>query len=233
MNHTISHTLIKELPEAERPRERLQAHGEGALSNVELIAIALGSGSKGRNALSLAQHLLAEFDGLAGVARASILQLCRVPGIGPAKAAQIKAALELGRRLVATGDAARPRISCPEDAAGRFLAQMSMLTQEELHVMLLDTKNQVLRTLTVYVGNVNTSMIRVAEVFREAIKDNAVSIIVAHNHPSGDPTPSPEDISVTREILRAGQMLDIDVLDHLVIGKNRYVSMKACHLGFD
>lgn len=233
MSNTPYHTLIKELPEAERPRERLQLHGEGALSNAELVAIALGSGSRGQNALSLGQQLLAEFSGLSGVARASIAQLCSVSGVGPAKAAQIKAALELGRRLVATGAAGQSRITCPDDAAARFVADMSTLPQEELHVMLLDTKNQVLRVHTVYVGNVNTSMIRVGEVFREAIKDNAVSIIVAHNHPSGDPTPSPEDVSVTREILRAGQMLDIDVLDHLVIGKNRYISMKACHLGFD
>ncbi len=232
MANTTSHAL-RELPADERPRERLIAYGEAALSNIELIAVALRTGSRGENVISLAQRLLGEFHGLAGVATASVSELCRVAGIGPAKAAQIKAALELGRRLVATGGESRPRISSPYEAADRFLAEMGNSPQEELRVMLLDTKNQVLRTPTVYIGNVNTSVVRPAEVFREAIRDTATSVIIAHNHPSGDPTPSPEDVAVTREIVRAGEILGIRVLDHLVIGKGRFTSLRERGLGFD
>jgi len=220
-----THHSLRELPEVERPRERLRAYGESALSNTELIAIALGTGSRGENVVSLAQRLLGTFHGLTGLAAASIAQLCQVSGVGPAKAAQLKAALELGRRLVASGGDSGPRISNPAEAATRFLAEMATAPQEELRVMLLDTKNHVLRTHTVYVGNVNTSMIRPAEVFREPIKDNATSVILAHNHPSGDPTPSAEDLEVTRELVRLGKNLGIKVLDHLIIGKQRYVSL--------
>ncbi len=227
-----THHTLRELPEDERPRERLRTHGEAALSNTELIAIALQTGSQGENVVSLAQRLLATFHGLAGLASASVGQLCQVPGIGPAKAAQIKAALELGRRLVASGGDARPRISSPAEAATRFLAEMSTAAQEELRVMLLDTKNQVLRTHTVYLGTVNTSMVRPAEVFREPIKDNATSVIIAHNHPSGDPCPSAEDLEVTRELIRLGKTLGIKVLDHLIIGRQRYVSLQEYGLEF-
>lgn len=228
----MTHHILKDLPEAERPRERLESLGAGALANAELIAIALRTGGRGQNALVLAQSLLARFHGLGGVARASVRELCQVPGIGPAKAAQLQAALELGRRLVATGGDLRPRVSSAADAAPYFLAEMGDAPQEELHVMLLDNKNQVLRTCRVYVGNVNSAIVRVSEVFREAIRDGAKSVIVAHNHPSGDPSPSPEDVAVTREIVQGGRLLDIDVLDHLVVGRDRYVSLRERGLGF-
>ncbi|HUV95224.1 MAG TPA: DNA repair protein RadC [Anaerolineae bacterium] len=226
------HTLIKEMPEGERPRERLELYGEAALSNAELIAIALRTGSRTENAVGLAQRLLTAFQGLAGLAQASVRELCEVSGIGPAKAAQLKAALELGRRLILSSGDSRPQITCPADAANLFLAAMSIEAQEQLRVMLLDSRHRVQRMSVVYVGNVNTSMIRVAEVFRQAIKDNSSAIVVAHNHPSGDPTPSPEDVRVTEQMVRAGKMLDIEVLDHLIIGKQRYVSLKERGLGF-
>jgi len=226
------HTLIKEMPEGERPRERLELYGEAALSNAELIAIALRTGSRTENAVGLAQRLLTTFQGLAGLAQASVRELCEVSGIGPAKAAQLKAALELGRRLILSSGDSRPQITCPADAANLFLAAMSTEAQEQLRVMLLDSRHRVQRMSVVYVGNVNTSMIRVAEVFRQAIKDNSSAIVVAHNHPSGDPTPSPEDVRVTEQMVRAGKMLDIEVLDHLIIGKQRYVSLKERGLGF-
>ena len=226
------HTLIKEMPEGERPRERLELYGEAALSNAELIAIALRTGSRTENALGLAQRLLTAFRGLGGLAQASVRELCEVSGIGPAKAAQLKAALELGRRLILSSGDSRPRITCPADAANLFLAAMSTEAQEQLRVMLLDSRHRVQRMSVVYVGNVNTSMIRVAEVFRQAVKDNSAAIVVAHNHPSGDPTPSPEDVRVTEQMVRAGEMLDIEVLDHLIIGKQRYVSLKERGLGF-
>jgi DNA repair protein RadC len=226
------HAVIKELPENERPRERLALYGESALSNAELIAIALRVGSRQENAVALAQRLLAAFDGLGGLARANISELCQVPGIKEAKAAQVKAALELGRRLILSSEDGRPQIRRPDDAANLFIAAMCTELQEQMRVMALDTKHRVLRTHLVYVGNVNTAVIRTAEVFREAIKENAVAIIVAHNHPSGDPTPSPEDVQITEEIVRAGNLLGIQVLDHLIIGRQQYLSLKERGLGF-
>jgi len=232
MTQVAYHTLIKEMPENERPRERLALYGAGALSTVDLMAITLRIGSKTENAVGLAQRLLKDFQNLAGLTRASVRELCEVPGIGPAKAAQIQAALELGRRMILSSGDARPQITGPEDAANLMMAAMSTETQEQLRVMLLDSKHRLLRTVQVYVGNVNASMVRVSEVFQHAIKDNAAAIIVAHNHPSGDPTPSTEDIRVTEVLVRASKLLDIELLDHLVIGHQKYVSLKDRGLGF-
>lgn len=225
-------TLIKEMPVNERPRERLEFYGAGALSNAELLAIALRTGSQRENAVGLAQQLISRFRGLEGLVRASVQELCEVSGVGPAKATQIKAALELGRRLAFSAGDARPQIKSPEDAANLLMATMSAEMQEQLRVLLLDSKHYVQRMPVVYVGNVNTAIIRVAEVFRDAIKDNAVAIIVAHNHPSGDPAPSKEDVALTADLVRAGALLGINVLDHLVIGHQRYVSLKEQGLGF-
>jgi DNA repair protein RadC len=180
----------------------------------------------------LAQNLLKAFQNLVGLDRASVQELCQVSGIGPAKAVQIKAALELGRRTLLSSGDARPQITCPEDAANLMMAVMSTEAQEQLRVMLLDSKHRVQRTVLVYVGNVNASMVRVAEVFQHAIKDNAAAIIVAHNHPSGDPTPSTEDVRMTESLVRASKLLDIELLDHLVIGHQKYVSLKDRGLGF-
>jgi DNA repair protein RadC len=153
-------------------------------------------------------------------------------GLGPAKVTQLKAALELGRRLLVESPGERPQVRSPADAANLVLSEMGLLEQEQLRVMLLDTKNRVLETKTIYVGSLNTSLIRVGELFREAVRANCASIIVLHNHPSGDPTPSPEDVAVTRQIVQAGQLLDVEVLDHLVIGRQRFVSLKERGLGF-
>ncbi len=226
------HPTIKDLPSGERPRERLVQYGAGALSSTELLAISLGSGGRGQNVLELSSSLLAQHGGLVGLARASFAELCQIKGMGPAKVAQIKAALELGRRLLLATPEARPQVRSPADAAGLLMAEMGLLEKEHLRALLLDTKNHVLGSPTIYVGSVNTSLIRVAEIFREAIKANCAGIIVAHNHPSGDPTPSPEDVAVTEQIVAAGKLLDIEVLDHLVIGHQRYVSLKERRLGF-
>jgi DNA repair protein RadC len=159
--------------------------------------------------------------------------LAQVKGISTAKTAQLKAALELGRRLLISSPDARPQITSPADAANLLMLEMGSLEQENLRTILLDTKNRVLDTRNVYQGNVNSSIIRVAEIFREAVRANATAMIVAHNHPSGDPTPSPEDVQVTRSIVEGGRLLGIEVLDHLVIGRQRYVSLRERGLGFD
>jgi len=223
---------IHELPEDMRPRERMAYVGAGALSTAELIAIILRVGGRGENAIRMAERLLSEFGGLAGMARASFEDLCNAHGIGPAKAAQIKAALELGKRVLATAPDERPQIHNPTDVANLLMLEMGYLEQEHLRTVLLDTKNSVMRIAPIYVGSLNTAVIRVGEVFRAAVRANAASIIVVHNHPSGDPTPSPEDVQVTKLIVEAGALLDINVLDHLIIGKNRFVSLKERKLGF-
>ena len=221
-----------DLPQGDRPRERLLARGPAALATAELLAIVLGTGVKDENVVRVSQRLLSTFGGLSGLAQASVGELMAARGLGPAKAAQLKAALELGRRLLVEGPEQRPQVRSPADAANLLMSEMSLLEQEHLRVMMLDTKNRVLGWPTVYVGSLNTSLIRVGELFREAIRYNCASIIVAHNHPSGDPTPSPEDVAVTRQIAEAGKLLDVDVLDHLIIGRQRFVSLKERGLGF-
>jgi DNA repair protein RadC len=223
---------IKELPSSERPRERLLHYGANALSNAELLAIILRTGIQDENAVRVGQRLLSTYDNLAGLVRASTSELIDEKGLGPAKVAQIKAALELGRRMLLESPEERPQIRSPADAANLVMSEMSFLEQEHLRVMLLDTKNRVLNTETVYIGSLNTSLIRVGELFREAIRANCAALIVLHNHPSGDPTPSPEDVAVTKQIVQAGKLLDVDVLDHLIIGRQRFVSLKERGLGF-
>lgn len=226
------HVTISKLPAAERPRERLEHFGAAALANAELLAILLRTGTTRENVLQLATRLLAQYGGLTGLARAGFAELCQERGLGTAKVTQIKAALELGRRLVVASPETRPQVRSPADAANLIMAEMSLLEQEQLRTLLLDTKNRVLSSPTLYIGSLNTNHLRVGELFREAIRANCAAIIVAHNHPSGDPTPSPEDVQITREIVAAGEMLDIGVLDHLIIGNQRYVSLKERGLGF-
>jgi DNA repair protein RadC len=223
---------ITDLHDDERPRERLRNLGPQALSNAELIAILLRVGVPGENAVQVGQRLLQIFGGIAGIHRAPFDELLRQHGMGEAKAAQIKAAIELGRRLTLESPEERPTINSPGDAAALLQYEMQALEQEHLRVMLLDRRNRVLEVVDLYRGSVSSSQIRVGEIFREAIRKNASAIIVAHNHPSGDPTPSPDDVAVTRAILQAGKMLDVDVLDHLVIGQGRWVSLKERGLGF-
>jgi DNA repair protein RadC len=230
-NSTYNPT-IKELPSSERPRERLLHYGANALSSAELLAIVLRTGTRDENVVRMAQRLLGSFGGLAGLVRASAQELIGEKGLGPAKVTQLKAALELGRRMLVQSPDERPQIRSPADAANLVMSEMGLLEQEELRVMLLDTKNRVITTEKVYRGSLNTSLIRVGELFRHAIRANCLSLIVLHNHPSGDPTPSPEDVAVTRQIVEAGKLLDIEVLDHLIIGQQRFVSLKERGLGF-
>lgn len=224
--------MIRDLPLDMRPRERMLYAGPNALSTTELLAIILRSGLPGENVLRLAERALSQFGGLPGLAQASFEELCTVRGIGDAKAVEIKAALELGRRLLAAAPQERPQVRSPTDIANLLMLEMSLLEQEHLRVVMLDTKNFVSRIHTVYAGSLNTAVVRIAEVFREPVRANCASIILVHNHPSGDPAPSPEDVRVTEMIAEAGKLLDVDVLDHLVIGRNRFVSLKERGLGF-
>lgn len=223
---------ITDLDESERPRERLANLGAQALSDAELLAILLRVGVQGANAVEVGRQMLQELGGLPGLHRAAFEEVLNLHGIGPAKAAQVKAAIELGRRMAIASPDDRPAIHSPGDAANLVLYEMGALEQEELRIMLLDTRNRVQSIVQVYRGSVNNSQVRVGELFKAAIRANAVCIIIVHNHPSGDPTPSPEDVSITRAIVQAGKMLDIDVLDHLVIGRGKWVSLKERGLGF-
>lgn len=223
---------IREMPPAERPRERLARLGASVLTDVELLAIILRVGVGGENVMRLAERLLAHSGGLSGLARASIAEIEQVHGIGQAKAVQIKAAFELGRRLLIEAPGERPQITSPAEAA-MLLGEMAHLKQEELRVLLLDTRNRVLHIETVYVGSVNASQIRISEVFQNAVTRNCPTIVVAHNHPSGDPSPSPQDVQVTSQIVEAGRLLDIEVMDHIIIGQASYVSLRERGLGFD
>lgn len=223
--------MIRDIPATERPRERLRDFGAGALSTAELLAIILRTGIKGENVLSVATRLLAQYGGLSGLARANLPELQEARGLGLAKACDLKAALELGRRLAAEHPDDRASVASPQDVLNLMGTEMSLLDQEHLRVILLDTRNRILSTSTVYAGNVNTSVIRVGEIFRDAIRHNAVALVVVHNHPSGDPTPSSEDVAVTRLIVDAGKLLNVDVLDHIVIGGGRCVSLKERRLG--
>lgn len=232
MKEQYSAYRITDLAESERPRERLAKHGPRALTNAELLAILLRVGVAGQNAVQVGQRLLQEFGGITGLHRAGFDEVCDQHGVGPAKAAQIKAALELGYRLSLESPEERPTVHSPEDAAALVRYDMSALEQEQLRVMLLDTRNRVLDIAKVYQGSLNSSQVRIGELFKSAIRRNAAAVIIIHNHPSGDPTPSPDDVAITRAIVQAGKLLDIDVLDHLVIGAGRHVSLKERGLGF-
>jgi DNA repair protein RadC len=222
---------IADMTETDRPRERLAQLGPQALSSAELLAILLRVGVPGENAVQVGHRLLNTFGGFAGLQRASFSEVCSQHGVGLAKAAQIKAAIEIGSRLMKESPERRT-IHSPADAADLVKYEMSGFEQEHLRVILLDTRNRVLEIVEVYQGSLNSSPVRVGELFKPAVRRNAAAIIVVHNHPSGDPTPSPDDVAVTRAIVQAGKLLDIDVLDHLVIGGGQCVSLKERGLGF-
>ena len=227
------HIMIDDIPEGERPRERFLQVGASGTSVRELLAILLRIGPSGVGVLALADELLRRFGGLGGLARANINDLQQVHGIGPVKAIEIKAMLELGKRLAYSTADQKPLIKTPAEAAQMLMLEMGVLEQEEVRIMLLDSRNRLLGMSMIYRGTLNAANMRVAEVFKEAIRQNAASLLVVHNHPSGDPTPSTDDVFVTKELTKAGKLLDIEVLDHLVIAQNRYVSLKERGLGFE
>ena len=221
-------TMVRDLPEDERPRERLLKKGANVLSNAELLAILLRTGTREDSVLHLAEKVLAMYKerGILSIMHMSPGELSGIKGIGEAKAATIIAAVELGRRLSEKVSEKRYVIHGPEDAAAYVMPRFRYETKEHFAVMLLNTKNHVLSVHVVSIGSLSASIVHPREVFREAIQNAAASIILLHNHPSGDPSPSREDISVTERLVKAGKIMDIPVLDHIIIGDDKYISLK-------
>lgn len=217
---------IKELPSDERPRERLVKYGADSLSNAELLAIILRTGTHQYSAIGMAEHILREFGGLRGIAAASVEELSRINGLGTAKGTQIKAMVELGRRLAMSTEQSRPAIRSPQDVADIMTPKLRDEHQEHFRALFLNTKNEVLKIVNITTGSLDSSLISPRDLFKQAMSANSASVIVAHNHPSGDPTPSREDIAVTKRLAQAGEMIGIEVLDHIIIGDGRWVSLK-------
>ena len=222
----VKYLTIKELPPEERPRERLQKSGPGALSDSELLAIILRMGTGNVSVTELAKKLVTHYGGLKGIASASFEELCEIKGIGTAKAAQIKAAFEIGKRFSQAIDTKGDQIRCSEDVKNLLWHKMRTYDKEHFMIVLLDTKNRVIKTETVSVGILDSSIVHPREVFKSAIKSNAASVVLVHNHPSGDPTPSRNDTSTTIKLREAGELVGISVLDHVIIGERSYYSFK-------
>ncbi|MEX2599407.1 MAG: DNA repair protein RadC [Dehalococcoidia bacterium] len=223
---------MRDMPNSERPRERLRDAGASYLNNAELLAILLRTGTPTENVLELSARLLSQFQGLEGLAKASHAELCAVYGFGEAKAAQLQAAIELGKRLAISRGAGRVTIGGPEDVAALLSPEMAFLDQEHFRVLVLNTKNEVMASPDVFIGSVNSTTVRTSEVFKEAVRLNCPNVITVHNHPSGDPTPSPEDVALTHVLVKAGKLLEIKVLDHVIIGRDRHVSLNEQRKGF-
>ncbi|KAB2334079.1 RadC family protein [Bacillus mesophilum] len=218
--------LIKDFPESERPRERFIQKGPESLSTHELIAILLRTGTKDESVLQLSNRLLKHFEGLRLLKDATLDEITSIKGIGTAKAIQVLAAVEIGRRISNLTYEERYSIRSPEDGANYVMHDMRFLSQEHFVCLYLNTKNQVLSKQTVFIGSLNASIVHPREVFKEALKRSAASVICVHNHPSGDPSPSREDIEVTKRLGECGKIIGIEVLDHLIIGENKFVSLK-------
>ena len=222
----VSSFKIRDYPEEERPRERLLNEGPDKLSNQELFAILLRTGTKKESVLELSQKLLKQFEGIRMLKDASVEEITMISGIGKSKAVQILAALELGKRMNRLTYDDRYVIRSPQDGANYVMEEMRFLSQEHFVCLYLNTKNQVLHKQTVFIGSLNASIVHPREVFKEAFKRSAASLICFHNHPSGDPSPSREDIEVTKRLTECGKILGIELLDHLIIGEQKFVSLK-------
>lgn len=218
--------MIRDVPKEERPRERFRKYGPESLSNQDLLAILLRTGTKNESVIQLSQRLLIHFEGLRMLKDATLEELTKIKGVGEAKAIQLLAAVELGRRISNITQDERYVIRTPQDGANYLMEEMRFLTQEHFVCLYLNTKNQVLHKQTVFIGSLNASIVHPREVFKEALRRSAASIICLHNHPSGDPSPSREDIEVTRRLAECGKIIGIEMLDHIIIGDKKYVSMK-------
>lgn len=221
-----SKMMIRDVHIADRPRERLIRQGAASLSNQELIAILLRTGTKEVSVLTLANRILMSFDKIQELQGATLEECMQVKGVGQAKAVQLLAAVELGKRVHRKDSTERYVIRSPEDAANYLMTDMTFLKQEHFVALFLNVKNEIIHKETIFIGSLNASIVHPRELFREAVKRSAASIICAHNHPSGNPAPSPEDIEVTKRLVAAGDMMGIDVLDHLVIGNHQFISLK-------
>lgn len=218
--------MIRDVHIADRPRERLIRQGAQSLSNQELIAILLRTGTKQESVLHLANRVLHFIEQIQELKNATLEEIMSVKGIGQAKAVQLLAAVELGRRLSQQRTDEKFTIRSPKDAATYLMPDMTSLTQEHFVVLFLNVKNQILHKQTIFIGSLNASIVHPREIFREAVKRSAASIICAHNHPSGNPSPSSEDIDVTKRLLEAGQIIGIELLDHVIIGDHQFISLK-------
>ncbi|MBA7638036.1 hypothetical protein ES703_45685 [subsurface metagenome] len=218
---------IHDLPTSERPRERLQKLGIDALSAQEILALILGRGIAGESVLVTAQRLLSQFGNLKGMAYASVEELSQVKGIGLAKASQIKAAFELANRLEGYAEAGdKPLVKTPEEVVNLVRGRLKGKQKEYFLALLLNTRNQLIKVAEISVGSLDSSLVHPREVFKEAISASAASAIFVHNHPSGDPTASEDDIKLTKRLVKAGEIVGIDVLDHIIIGDKKYLSLK-------
>lgn len=226
MDHSSSQLLLRDVPEEERPRERMLQLGAEHLSNAELIALLLRTGSQGESVINLAQRVLQETKGLRQLLDSSIHELTKIRGIGDAKAIQILAGIELGKRIMKLKSEERVAIHSPETVADYLMEEMRYLYQEHFVCLYLNIKNKIIHRKNVFVGSLNSSVVHPREIFREAIRCSAGAIICAHNHPSGDPTPSPEDLMVTQRLVEAGMTVGIEVIDHLIIGDGTFFSMR-------
>lgn len=222
----IPDMMIRDVHLADRPRERLLRQGAKSLSNQELLAILLRTGTKDESVLVLANRVLSTFERLHQLKHATIEEMVAIKGIGEVKAIQILAAIELGRRLSQKQNDDKYTVRSPQDAAAYLMPDMTSLSQEHFVVLFLDVKNQIIHKKTIFIGGLNASIVHPREIFREAVKRSAASIICAHNHPSGVPTPSPEDIEVTKRIQEAGFIIGIELLDHIIIGDHQFTSLK-------
>jgi DNA repair protein RadC len=216
---------MPQLPVTDRPRERLYWNGPDALADVELLALQLGVGARGRSALDVARELLARYGSLADVAGRELAELAQIPGVGPAKAARLAAAFELTRRLRARTPGARTVLSQPAQVFEAFAPLMEDLRREVFRVALLDAQNGLLRDCVISEGTLSASLVHPREVFKPAILESAASIILLHNHPSGDPTPSREDVRLTRQLVDCARLLDLRIHDHVIVGRGRYASL--------
>jgi DNA repair protein RadC len=218
-------TRLKNWPEEERPRERLLKQGADKLSDAQLLGIILRTGAGGKTAIDVGRELLDTFGGIAGIARAGIAELCRVQGVGPAKAAEIKAAMELGRRHQRP-TLAGASLCASQEVAEYFHPRLRDIKKEEFRCVLLDTKNRVIREETVSTGSLTASLVHPRETFKTAVRESAAAVIFVHNHPSGDTRPSQEDILLTRRLVQAGDVLGIKVLDHVIVGDGGHFSFR-------
>ena len=216
---------IEDWPAGERPRERLCWNGPEALADAELLAIQLGSGTRGKSAVDVAREMLAAYGSLAGIAGRDVTELAQVEGVGPVKAARLVAAFELTRRLRARTPGARIVLASPAAVHAAFGPLMEDLPREVFRVALLDAQNGLLRDRVISVGTLSASLVHPREVFKPATLEAAASVVLLHNHPSGDPTPSREDVRLTRQLVECARLLDLRLNDHIVIGRGRYVSL--------